>query len=83
MNATLDLINPSPGDQLTSIKALDIVRLLRGAMTLDGVPIAPGSTGTVVHTWSDGAAFEVEFQTPVQAVVTIESKDLELQLAHP
>jgi hypothetical protein len=37
-----------------------------------------GSTGTVVHRYRDGAAFEVEFIRPEHAVLTLVASQIEL-----
>ena len=42
-------------------------------------PLAAGDVGTVVHVYSDGRAYEVEFTTldgGTAAVVTVESSDV-------
>lgn len=36
-----------------------------------GEAVPSGSSGTVVAIWGGGAAFEVEFETPVSALATV------------
>ena len=54
---------------------LDEVRLLAAVTTDDGVVVPAGPEGTVVATWAEGAAFEVEFD---QGLVTVEAASLTL-----
>lgn len=57
---------------------LDEVRLLAAITTDDGTIVPAGSEGTVVATWAEGAAFEVEFD---QGLVTVEAASLTLASA--
>lgn len=38
--------------------------------------IPAGAVGTIVHAYSDGVGYEVEFAQPFQAIVTLEASDL-------
>lgn len=63
-------------DDGAPIRELDRVRVLE-PVTGDGdEPIPAGSTGTVVGIYAQGAAFEVEFTEPVDALATIEARSL-------
>jgi hypothetical protein len=42
----------------------------------DGRVLPPGATGAVVGIWQDGAAYEVEFNEPFHAVVTVPGASL-------
>jgi hypothetical protein len=58
------------------INELDRV-VLTAAVPAEG--LEPGDVGTVVHTYSDGRAFEVEFTTldgETAAVVTVEASNV-------
>ena len=56
---------------------LAVVRLVRAVEDDEGRLIEAGSRGTIVATWSEGAAYEVEFAHPFQALATVEAVDLE------
>ena len=49
---------------------------LAHAVRVDGRPLAKGSVGTVVAAYHDGNGYEVEFEHPFHAVVTLEAGDL-------
>lgn len=38
--------------------------------------VPAGATGTIVHVWRNGAAFEVEFTQPFHAVATVQAQDI-------
>lgn len=44
----------------------------------DGHFLPCGATGTVVYVYSDGLAYEVEFNRPFHAVVTVEVDAVQL-----
>ena len=52
-------------------KDLDRVVLTAEVTTDDGDRVEAGSAGTVVGVWLDGAAYEVEFTTPVAGLATV------------
>ena len=55
------------------IQELDRVALLVDVLGDDDVRVPAGSVGTVVAIWAGGAAFEVEFARPVDALATVEA----------
>ena len=57
---------------------LDRVRVLADVEADEGVMVPAGSIGTVVAIWAGGAAYEVEFTRPVDALATIRLELLEL-----
>lgn len=65
-------------DEPHRIQELDRVKLLADVLGDDMVTVPAGSIGTVVAIWSGGAAFEVEFTRPVDALATVEAVFLEL-----
>jgi hypothetical protein len=54
---------------------LSIVRLDRD-FAVNGQVLPAGTAGTVVAVYADGAAYEVEFESPFHAVVTLELTDI-------
>ena len=44
------------------------VRLTHSVRTDDGVEVPEGTEGTIVGTWADGAAYEVEFAAGLATV---------------
>ena len=52
------------------------VRLTRDVM-VENRSLPSGAAGTVVAVYRDGAGYEVEFDTPFHAVVTLEAVDLD------
>ena len=68
------LNTPSP-EQATSFPELSLVRL-RHAVKEGRRTIPAGTLGTIVHAYSDGIGYEVEFARPFRAVVTLEASDL-------
>lgn len=55
------------------IQELDRVELLKDILGDDKVMLPSGSAGTVVAIWAGGAAVEVEFTWPVDALATVEA----------
>ena len=55
------------------IEELDRVELLANVLGDDQVTVPAGSVGTVVAIWAGGAAFEVEFTQPVDALATVDA----------
>lgn len=50
---------------------LSVVETLREVETDDGETVPAGSRGTVVATYEDGQAYEVEFARPVVGLATV------------
>lgn len=61
------------GSGADDIREFDRVALLADVVGDDQVLVPAGSVGTVVAVWSQGAAFEVEFTRPVDALATVEA----------
>lgn len=59
-----------------AFEELEVVRT-RAAMRIDGHRLPSGSLGAIVLVHAGGQAFEVEFTTPVAAVVTLAAGDIE------
>ena len=57
-------------------KDLDVVRVKRDIPSQQGI-VPKGSTGTVLMSFKDGEAYEIEFIEPVEAMVAIKAGDLE------
>ncbi|MEH3119441.1 MAG: DUF4926 domain-containing protein [Methylorubrum populi] len=55
----------------SAFKDLDRVILTADMATDDGDTVVAGSEGTIVGVWRDGAAYEVEFTTPVAGLATV------------
>lgn len=53
------------------IEELDRVELLADVLGDDRMAVPAGSIGTVVAIWAGGAAYEVEFTRPVDALATV------------
>jgi len=70
------LVEPSRSPKPGSVRENDRVRLVSD-LSDDDRTYRAGSTGTVVHVYQDGAAYEVEITTPVHGVVTVEEKAIE------
>lgn len=60
-------------NQPSRIEELDRVELLADVLGDDQVTVPAGSVGTVVAIWAGGAAFEVEFTRPVDALATVDA----------
>jgi len=54
---------------------LSVVALTR-AIEVEGRSLPQGTPGTVVAAYRDGVGYEVEFERPFHAVVTLEAGDL-------
>jgi hypothetical protein len=46
---------------------------------MDGVIMPRGAHGVVMAAYADGLAYEVEFETPHHAVLTLEEEDLRVE----
>jgi hypothetical protein len=46
-------------------------------VTYRGVTFPKGARGVVVHQHDDGIGYEVEFETPMQAVLTLTSEQIQ------
>lgn len=57
------------------IADLSIVSL-RHPHDCEGGVLPEGARGTVVHTYRDGAGYEVEFEKPFHCVVTVERDEI-------
>ena len=66
MNAPLRTVYVTPAEPLARFAELALVRLVRAVEDDEGRLIAAGSRGTIVATWAEGAAYEVEFVQPWQ-----------------
>jgi hypothetical protein len=51
---------------------------LRNAHRYEAGVLPPGTKGTIVHAYRDGAGYEVEFSEPFHCVVTVAHDDIEL-----
>jgi hypothetical protein len=58
-----------------SFEELSEVVLTR-PIEVQGVSMPAGARGVVMAAWGDGLAYEVEFETPQHAVLTVEGEDL-------
>ena len=54
---------------------LSRVTLAKAVDSNDGL-VPAGSTGTIVHVYRDGTAYEVEFTRPLHAIATVEADDI-------
>jgi hypothetical protein len=50
---------------------LSVVEVLRDVETDEGTVVPAGSRGTIVATWGEGAAYEIEFARPVVGLATV------------
>jgi hypothetical protein len=66
----------SSSDALRPFPEHSIVALLSGFTLEDGRLLPPKTEGTVVGVWANGEAYEVEFDKPFHAVVTIPAAKL-------
>jgi hypothetical protein len=55
----------------TPIDALEIVRMLVPVETDAGETVAAGTEGTVVAIWAGGAAFDIEFDEPIEGLAIV------------
>ena len=60
----------------SALDELAIVKL-REPRTFEGGVLPVGSEGTVVHSYRNGAAYEVEFAQPFHCVMTVRRADIE------
>lgn len=69
--------NPARKEQRTERRfdELSVVALTH-AVEVDGQSLPTGTLGTVVAAYRDGVGYEVEFEQPFHAVVTLDSSDL-------
>ena len=58
-----------------SFAELSVVALTR-AVDVEGRLLPEGALGTVVAAYGDGGGYEVEFERPFHAVVTLQAGDL-------
>ena len=70
-------IDPSSREEATepSFAELSVVALTR-AVEIEGQLLPAGALGTVVAAYGDGNGYEVEFERPFHAVVTLQAGDL-------
>ncbi len=73
--ATGDGPTPKSTQAQRSFAELSVVALAR-SVDIEGRSLPKGSEGTVVAAYRDGIGYEVEFERPFQAVVTLEAADL-------
>ncbi len=68
---------PSPKEEATdpSFAELSVVALTH-AVEIEGQSLPEGTLGTVVAAYGDGVGYEVEFERPFHAVVTLQAGDL-------
>ena len=50
---------------------LSVVEILRDVDTDEGATVPAGSHGTIVATWNNGEAYEIEFARPVVGIATV------------
>ena len=62
-------------DRAPPFVELSVVTLTRD-VDVDGERLPRGATGVVVAVYADGLGYEVEFEQPFHAVVTLEAGDL-------
>ncbi len=69
--------DPSPKEEAAdpSFAELSVVALTR-AVEIEGQSLPEGTSGTVVAASGDGVGYEVEFEHPFHAVVTLQAGDL-------
>lgn len=53
---------------------------LKRAVDVQGVHMPAGAHGVVMGAYADGLAYEVEFEAPEHAVLTLEGKDIQREL---
>lgn len=70
---TLTKLTKRGAGERASIAELDRVTLAQEVEGDYGERVPAGSTGTVVGIWAGGAAFEVEFTQPVDALATVKA----------
>jgi len=57
------------------VSELSVVALTH-PIEIDDKSLPAGSLGTVVAAYDDGLGYEVEFENPFHAVITLEARDL-------
>lgn len=60
-----------------TLTELSRVRLLRAVDGDDGIQVPAGSVGTIVAVWGRGKGYDVEFTSPLAALVSVDPRDLE------
>jgi hypothetical protein len=70
-----DGVNQNPPSKVRAFVDLARVTLARPVPSEEG-QVPAGATGTIVHVWSSGAAYEVEFTKPFRAVATVTADDI-------
>jgi len=77
MVLSLKPIDPSREEEATepSFAELSVVALTR-AVEVEGQSLPEGTLGTVVAAYGDGVGYEIEFERPFHAVVTLQACDL-------
>jgi hypothetical protein len=68
----LKTINDGASSTARAVPELSIIKLSLPVETKQGT-VPAGSTGTVVHAYSDGQAYIIEFYEPFHAVATVEA----------
>ena len=66
---------PQDGPEGANFRELERVRLKR-SVSSDGRVCPAGSLGTIVHRYHGGSAYEVEFVSPLQAVLTLNASEI-------
>ena len=69
------LAEPARGERQRQFADLSTVALVR-AVDVGGRALPAGARGTVVGAYADGLGYEVEFDVPFHAVVTVQAGDL-------
>ena len=59
----------------TVFAELSMIKLSRPVASEDG-EVPAGSSGTIVHIWPSGMAYEVEFAYPFPTVATVQKDDM-------
>jgi len=68
---------PSPKEEATDPSFAELsVMALTHAVEIEGQSLPEGTLGTVVAAYGDGVGYEVEFERPFHAVVTLQAGDL-------
>ena len=72
LSVSLSHSSDTPASGFTELSVVRLVHPVKeGRRTLPA-----GAAGTVVHAYSDGVGYEVEFSSPFHAIVTLEAGDL-------
>ena len=77
MVLSLKPVDPSRNEKAPepSFAELSVVALTR-AVDVEGQLLPEGALGTIVAAYGDGVGYEVEFERPFHAVVTLQAGDL-------